>query len=274
MQIPILTYHSMQVDSNGYAGNDHHALAEDLRAIQSLGRRVVPLERAVAWHQGRLADAEVEGAIAITFDDGSWFDWYDLAHPSQGQQRSMYHILADFRAEAGADRQPGLHASCFVITSPAARRELDDKAMIGRGWWGDEWWGEAQASGLLGIECHSWDHNHPLLDRVGQRGQRKGDFAHIDSFDDCEIQLAKAAYYIAGKTGVRPRFFAFPWGQASDYLVGEYLPRFQDRHGFMAAFSTEPKPLERSDNRWNLPRYVCGRDWSTPEDFAALLGSG
>jgi hypothetical protein len=272
LQIPILTYHSMHVDSNEYGGNDHVALREDLRAIHGAGLRVVPLDTVVRWQQGELGDAEVAGSIAITLDDGSWFDFHDLDHPSCGPQRSMFNILQDFIAEFGAAAQPQLHASSFVITSPAARTELDQKIMIGKDWWTDDWWPQAQASGLMGIECHSWDHDHPSLEQVAQRHQVKGDFRAIDSFADCKLQVGQAGEYIRARLGAgAARHFAYPWGQASDYLAQQYFPQYPSLHGFAAAYTTEARPVSRADNRWLLPRYVFERDWQSPQQFRDLL---
>lgn len=272
MQIPVISYHAVNILSNSYPENDHIALAADLRLLHRLGYQIIPLDRVFDWHQGRLPDEDVEKTVAITLDDGSWFDFYDLEHPSCGWQRGMLGILQDFRDEVGAGNQARLHASSFVISSPAARDELDRKGLVGKGWWGDEWWPEAERSGLMSIECHSWDHNHPDLDRVAQREQLKGNFMVIDNPEDCEAQVARAADYIGEILGDRrPRYFAYPWGQASDYLRKEYLPTQQQRHGLQAAFSTEPRPVRRGDDRWALPRYVFGRDWRQAGELQAVL---
>lgn len=122
MHIPILTYHAMNVASNRYAENDHLALAQDLTTIQRMGLRVIPLSSVVEWRLGRLPDHAVEGCLAITLDDGSWFDYYDLEHPSCGPQRSMFNIARDFRDQHQG--QPAIPMSSFVISSPAARSIL------------------------------------------------------------------------------------------------------------------------------------------------------
>jgi peptidoglycan/xylan/chitin deacetylase (PgdA/CDA1 family) len=271
LHIPILSYHGMHVDSNDYDGNDHVALARDLRALHAAGFQVVEMDTVVQWHQGQLPDAMVEDAIAITFDDGSWFDFHDLDHPICGVQRSLLNILRDFQEEVGVEAQPSLHASSFVIVSPDARGELDRTCMIGRGWWTDGWWGEAQRSGLMSIESHSWDNLHPTLAEVAQAQQRKGDFRYVDSFEDCEAQLVQSAGYLHRCLGAAPRYFAYPWGQSSDYLAEIYLPEYRDRHGYIAAFTTDPRPVSREDDCWRLPRYMCERDWNSPQAFARLL---
>jgi hypothetical protein len=53
--------------------------------------------------------------------------------------------------------------------------------------------------------------------------------------------------------------------------VREYLPGFAHEHGLRAAFTTEPAPIERTSNRWLLPRYVCGHHWRAPGELESLL---
>jgi len=270
--IPVLTYHSNNVAGNEYRSNDHVALAEDLEAITELGWRVIPLGRVVDWLLGDDGPVADGPALALCFDDGSWFDFYDLDHPTCGPQRGFFNILRQFRDGPAGAREPELHASSFVIASPQAREDLDRTSLVGRGWWGDEWWGEAQASGLMSVECHSWDHVHPGVGTVAQQEQRKGDFRAVDTFPDCAAQVEQAAVYIQEHLGgVRPRLFAYPWGQASAYMVSTYFPNYQDQHGFRAAFTGESAPVERGMNRWWLPRFICGRDWDSSAGLAALL---
>lgn len=268
MNIPVLTYHSMNIQANTYAQNDHLALQSDLETIVELGYNIIPLSRVVDWHQGLVTDEEVSRSLAITLDDGSWFDYYDLEHPVCGMQRSMFNILRDFQSK---NARP-VHATSFVICSPQARTILDTNCMIGKGWWSDCWWAQASASGIMDIECHSWDHVHPQLEHVAQQEQIKGDFAQVNNFTDCEIQFAQAGDYIGQiLAGQRPTLFAFPWGEASDYAVSEYLPEYPTRHQFRAAFTIEPKAVERTDNVWLLPRLVCGTDWGSSQGLIRLL---
>ncbi len=274
MPIPVLTYHAVNVLQNTYADNDHIALASDLHTLASNGWNIVPLRMVVDWHQGSPVEFERNKVVALTFDDGSWFDYYDLDHPTCGLQRSFLNILSDFQAALPADQKTVFQATSFVICSPSARTELDRKGLIGKGWWGDEWWKPAHESGLLRIESHSWDHNHPDLDQVAQINQVKGDFTSINTYVDCDIQVARSGDYIQEQLeGTRPTLFAYPWGQASDYIMHIYFPTFQQRHGFTAAFTTEPKPVTKSDDIWALPRFVFGRDWSTPAGLVSLLSA-
>lgn len=269
LRVPVLCYHSLNIDNNDYTGNDHQALFHDLRLIHALGRRVVPLQWVVDWVRGRRSDAEMQGAVALSMDDGSHFDFHDMPHPSCGQQRGMLGILQDFQAEVG-NAQPHLHLTSFVIASPNARAELDQTCLVGKHWWGDEWWPAANDSGLMHVENHSWDHLHPTLEQVAHSRQVKSDFSQVDNYRDASDQIAQASQYIAQRSGRAPRLFAYPWGHTSEYLLSEYLP-YAGGHGLDGAFTTEPRPVQRQDNPWRLPRYVCGCDWRQAEQLRQIL---
>lgn len=271
-----MTYHAVNILTNRYAENDHIGLATDLREINRLGYQIVPLSEIVDWHQGIVEDSRLRNCLAISFDDGSWFDYHDLPHPTCGKQRSLFNILRDFQSEAGPAAQPRLHATSFVIASPEAREQLDRNGLIGLGWWGDDWWNAAQESGLISIQCHSWDHVHPDVEAVAQVDNIKGDFNRVTSFEDCDKQVRKAAEYINSVIdGYRPDLFAYPYGQSSDYLARNYFPNASSRHGYRAAFTTDPRPVTRTDDIWRLPRFVFGRDWRSPSGLQDLLaGAG
>lgn len=270
LAVPVLAYHANNVHSNQYEGNDHVALATDLRVLAEAGWRPISLDEVVAWQQGELAGAGLARRFALTFDDASDFDYHDIEHPTCGPQRSLFNVLGDFTAETGIAAM----ASSFVIASPDARAQLDQRSLVGRGWWNDDWWAGANASGRLAIECHGWDHLHPVLDSVAQRDGRSGDFRLVDTLEDCRRQLRDAAVLIGDLAGGRrPRHFAFPWGQYSDYLVREYLPEYAQEHGFVAAFTTQPEPVRRGDDRWRLPRLVCGEAWRSPRELRDRLAA-
>ncbi|MEQ1518702.1 MAG: hypothetical protein ABL931_19650, partial [Usitatibacteraceae bacterium] len=136
--IPILTYHSLNIAGNDYLGNDHVAFREDIALLTTLGWRVISLNDLVDYlgaPRGELPDK----CIAITFDDGTNFDFEDLPHPSAGMQRSMLNIMRDFAA-ANPGAQPTLHATSFVIASHEARDVMDRSCILGRDWMSDRWW--------------------------------------------------------------------------------------------------------------------------------------
>lgn len=268
MRVPILTYHSNNINGGDYASNDHVALAADLRLIHRRGLRIAPLSRVVDVLLGEAPESAVSDAVALSFDDGSWFDWHDIEHPTCGPQRAFAGILRDFGAECGAIP----HATSFVIVSPDARALLDQSCLIGRGWWTDDWWREAQRDGVLGIESHSWDHNHHTLPLTAQRDRRKGTFHSIDSYADADAEIRKASDWLdAHLAPHRASLFAYPYGESNDYLVRDYLPRYRAEHRLRAAFGTEPRPLESNSKRWLLPRYVCGQHWDSPAQLERVL---
>jgi peptidoglycan/xylan/chitin deacetylase (PgdA/CDA1 family) len=271
----ILTYHPLHIIENTYAGNDLLALESDLATLDRLGIQVRSLDQLfTAPGSDRLLNDLRMPVVSITFDDGSVFDFVDRPHPTCGPQRSAATILAQ-----NAARRPNLAASLplattFVIASPEARAELDRRDYFGGGYWGDEWWREAAASGVLGVESHSWDHNHPSLERTLQRDNVRGTFENIETVAEAEGEIARSLAYIERRAGVAPRFFAYPWGEANAFLVDEYLPHRGASLGLKAAVSSAPLAsgfVTEDSGRWLVPRFVCGHDWKSPEGLEALL---
>lgn len=263
MRVHVLTYHSNNVLGHDYDQNDHVALAEDLRLLHRLGLPVLPLRRCVDVLQGR-AEAPAERAVAISFDDGSWFDWHSLEHPTLGRQPGFRRVLLDSPQRA--------HGTAFVIASPQARAQLDQRGLAGLGWWDDSWWPEAARSGLIDIENHSWDHNHEILDATVVRSCPPGRFDALADFDEAEAEIVQAREYLDRVCAPQcSRLFAYPYGHVSDYLARDYLPRQRARHGLDAAFSTEPRPLQPGDDPWTYGRYVCGWHWRSPGELERLL---
>lgn len=271
MRVPILTYHAVNIAGSDYADNDHVAFAADLRLIDDLHLRIVPVHWVVEQLLG-VADRDLAHCVALTCDDGSWFDYHDLDHPLHGRQRSLFNCLVDFRADRGRAAQPDLHLTSFVIASPDARAHIDRVCLVDRGWMGDQWWRAAQASGLVAIENHSWDHNHVAVPETVQREQVKGSFVPIDTYAEADAEIRQASDWLDAHLPARPtRLFAYPYGETNDYLLDEYLPGFVDEHRLQAAFGTTPAPVEPDSSRWNLPRYVCGHHWRSPEALEDLL---
>ena len=263
---PILTYHSQIFQDNSYSGNNHVALARDLELIYSLGHRVQPLSRLADWLEGNADDRELGRAVFLTFDDGCNFDVQDLDHPEFGLQSSFRSIMQAFAATLDPARAAGLHATTFVIASEAARRAMDSQSLFGQNWMSSDWWRETDREGLIAIESHGWDHNHPDLG-----GDGRGGFENIDSESLCQEQVVRAAETIGGLTGRKPAFFAYPYGQSSAYMRDIWFPDFTDQHGCRAAFATEAAHVHKDSNRWNLPRYICGHDWQSPEMLREIL---
>lgn len=273
MRVPVLAYHAVNIAGNDYASNDPVAFAADLRLIHALGLRIVPLEWVVEQVAG-IGDRDLDGCVALTCDDGSSFDFEDLDHPTHGRQRSLYNSLLDFSAEQGADAQPDLHLTSFVIASPEARQHLDRDCLAGQDWMSDRWWADAQRSGLIAIENHSWDHNHPAVPLPGIEGMTRGSFLEVDNRARARAEIADATAYINARIApARTRIFCYPFSHVPEYLRSEYFPRHADEHGMIAAMGDGAEPVTMSSDRWNLPRYICGWHWKSPEALRGILES-
>jgi peptidoglycan/xylan/chitin deacetylase (PgdA/CDA1 family) len=275
----VLAYHSHRVLGGDYARNDHVALATDLRTIHAQRGRIVPLATIVdaldGGHGAPVDDARFD--VAITFDDGPVYDACDFVHPRFGPQRGFLGILRDFAAQFRTDLPSSPCATSFVIASPDARRRMErtyDRAhsYVGDGALGDGWWDDALASGMLAIANHSWDHLHEGLPAVAHSTDARGDFAQVATSRDADAQIAKAARYLAQRTHGRDApFFAYPYGHYNRFLVAEYLPANAARLRLRAAFTTDARPVAIGDDRWCLPRYVCGHDWTSADALRAIL---
>lgn len=271
MRVPVLTYHAQNIAGNDYAGNDLVAFGEDLRLIDDLGLRIVPLQSVVARLLGR-SDKDLTGCVALSCDDGTDFDVRDLRDPTWGPQRSLKGRMDDFIAERGADAQPGLHLTAFVIASPMARTDIDAQCLSGQGWMSEDWWAQAASSGRFAIENHSWDHNHDAIRFPGIAGMARGDFHQVDDRERARAEVADAARYIDQRTAPRrTSLFCYPFGHVPDYLLREYFPRHGDEHGMLAAVSDGACPVTPASDRWLLPRYIRGWHWKSPQDLEAIL---
>jgi peptidoglycan/xylan/chitin deacetylase (PgdA/CDA1 family) len=262
----VLTYHSQHIAGSTYPENDHIALAADLELINDSGLRIVPLHWLISLLNGERGDQDLHGAVCLTFDDGCDFDVRDIEFPGHGLQRSFLGIMEDFLSGAGAAAQPHLHATSFVIASSEARGILDASQLSGRGWISHDWWRAAEQHPMLAIENHGWDHNHPDLP-----GSGRGGFNQVDTFEHCLEQVVRAGASIEVESGRWPCLFAYPFGESSAYIRESFFPGQPNVHGCSAALGTAPAKVSRDSDRWNLPRYVCGRDWRSTEELADLI---
>ncbi len=266
-----MAYQSLRIHGNDYASNDLRAIAADLRLVTEAGFKVVPLRWVVdAWLENR--GGELNGKfVAFTCDKGADFDALDLPHPTVGAQRSVLNILRDFASEFPG-RQEALNVTSFVVASPEARTTLDSACLIGRGWWTHSWWRDAISSGLMHIANHSWDHNHELLDGQPPPGVTRGTFSNIRTKELADEEIARAAHYLrdaAPNPGLE--LFAYPYGESNEYLANEYFPCHGGPLGLRAAVTTRAGFLEPGCQKWEIPRFLFGRDWRSPSELRALL---
>lgn len=271
MHVPVLAYHAVNIDGNEYSNNDHVAFAADLRLIDDLGLRIVPLRWVVDQLLG-LADRDLDRCVALTCDDGSDFDFRDLEHAEHGRQRSLLNCMKDFISERGAGKQPHMHLTVFAIASPEARTEIDRGCLVNQGWMNEHWWAEAQASGLIAIENHSWDHNHPAVQLALIDGMPRGSFLDVNNHARASAEIADATRYINARIAPqRTSIFCYPFSHVSRYLHDDYLPNFHHEHGMDAAMGDGATPVTMESDRWNLPRYICGWHWKTPQALRDIL---
>lgn len=270
--IPVLTYHAAHAHGYDYASNDHLALEQDLKLIHAMGFRVARLQDIVDFVMGRGKPELHQGRwVALTFDDAPDCEYFDLHHPDFGCLKSFYRILVESASTAVSD-WPAPTAVSFAIANNEARVALDRACLAGRGHWRDCWWHEAAETGVLAFANHSWDHAHVAVPVIRQREQRKGTFLGVDNEADADAQIAAAQRYIWLRTaGCSLPYFAYPFGEAPDYLTLEYFPRFADRHRTQAAFGTQGDYATVGADRWHIPRFVCGEHWHSPEELATIL---
>lgn len=84
------------------------------------------------------------------------------------------------------------------------------------------------------------------------------------------MQIEQAEAFIRKTVGEEHAIglFAYPDGRSSGFLRSEYFP---GQNRIRAAFGTSPGRVSGASDRWDLPRYVCGDHWSTPDELADLL---
>ena len=264
----ILTYHSQNIRGRTSKDNDHVAFCEDLERLHETGLQVISLQQLLDRLEDKYMDEGTVDSVCLTFDDGCDFDVRDISYPGFGMQRSFLGILQDFIDRHGADAQPGLHATSFVIASEHARQVIDSRSLFGKGWMSDDWWPECNQGKLMSIGNHGWDHNHPDLEP--QDGARGG-FTSVKSQQQCERQVIQAAEFIDTKAGSWPEFFAYPFGESSAFIREQFFPDQRPHHRCRAALGTDPGMVSQQSKHWNLPRFVCGRDWQNPEQLLSLL---
>ncbi len=235
--------------------------------INSLGLRVVPLQYVVDQLLG-IAKYDLAKAVVLTCDDGCDLEIYDVAYPFFGTQVGFLNILKQAHQDFGW--KPTM--TSFVIADAIARGLMDTSCLFGENWLSDDWWNATEVVKYFSIGTHGWDHNHPVLGASGFDGMSLGNFFDVDTFLRAEYQVEQSIRYINEK--IKPtvcRFFAYPYGNVPNYLRSDYLPKNASRLGLLAALGTEAGYINDASDIWNLPRYVCGWHWKTPQELKDIL---
>ena len=266
----VLTFHSHNIAGNDYATNDHVALDATLAHLE---RERVPVLRlldvARRLRAGAL-DRLPERFACITFDDGTDYDWRDLAHPQHGPQRSMFSVLrAHSRRLLGVLWTRRAHATSFVIASSVARSEISGTALGDASLMSDSWWRAAQRSGLMDIGTHGWNHVHPAVSEMRAQPDLIERFDRVQTPAEAALQVDRAFDAIRNTAGGDAgRVFAYPYGQVSEFIATHHLPA---QKNIVAAVSVEPAPVHGKSDPWRIPRFVCGHDWKDEAGLAAIL---
>ena len=261
MKIPVLTYHSTNIDGNTYQRNDLIAFKQDLELINALNVEIISTHRLVAWVRGEIELDESLNYVVLTFDDGCELDFWDWQHPIHGQQQSFYSSMKAYDGD--------IHATSFVIASKQARNTLAETCTAGFQIWGGGWWKKAENTGLFSIENHSWDHLHTSLDTVNQQNNEKGDFTKIITLDDADSQIKEATRYINSQINNKVTLFAYPYGHYNPYLTETYFANQQS--SIKAAFTCDANRVNQRTNIWSIPRYVCGQHWKSSAELEIIL---
>lgn len=250
--VMVLAYHPRIDTGDSYETNELIAFNEDLRLLNESGFQIVPLVWVSEWISG--GRDIPENSVAITFDDGA------------DATLAFLEAMEVFQLEV-APQQPHLHATTFVIASPAARADIGGEQDLA-----DNWWRIVEESPLMSIENHSWDHNHPSVEtKCDDTSPDEHGFRVIDEYSEATCEVALASTFIRDVTGRRPIHFAYPYGQSSYYLRETYLPEFSGQHGITAAFSTAGRKVSSDSSIWNVPRFVHRWHWEQKSQLAELL---
>jgi len=268
-RIPVLTYHSLHAPGEGYATNDHMALETDLQIIRMMKFNVAPLTDIARYVAGTGAAYLQSGSwVGLSFDDAPDWDYYDFCVDG----RRLKSFLTLLRAAADVENGFVPCAVSFVIASPDARSVLDRVCIAGNGNWRDTWWEDAARSGVLAIGNHSWDHAHPDVSPDRHRADNRDSFFGIDCFERADRQIARAEAYINSRTGSRSvGLFAYPYSDASEYLVQEYFPRYGGQNGIVGAFYGNGEYVTSAASQWKIPRFECREHWKSPSDLVRIL---
>jgi len=269
----ILTFHSQNIAGNAYANNDHVALDECLTFLRASRLPILRLLDVVRCLRAGSFASLPDKFVCITFDDGCDFDWHDLRRGEWGVQKSMFAILRKHSVRIlGPWWLRKVSATSFVIASSEARHDISLAALGDPELMSDTWWRQAQASGLLDIGTHGWNHVHPAVREMRARPELIERFDRVSTVDDAVVQV-KDAFHVIHSTarGDAGRLFAFPYGQVSNYIADEYLPAQSE---ILGAVTSEAKPLCGDCSPWRLPRYICGWNWKSNGDLAEIFARG
>jgi hypothetical protein len=101
----------------------------------------------------------------------------------------------------------------------------------------------------------------------------RGEFHAVANEALAEFEIAQAQDYIAARTGRTPTVFCYPFGHIPPFVHDDWLPRRGTSIGLDVAVGDGAQPVTPASDRWNLPRYICGWHWKTPDQLRVILAS-
>lgn len=211
VNIPILCYHNFS-NVPGSMNLTPARFEEQLKYLQDNGYTVIPLKEAVAYLQGK-RDNLPNKPIVITIDDG-WSSAY----------KSMFPIARKFNVPV----------TLFIYpqTISEGKNSLTWDELK-----------ELQATGLVEIESHTWDHpNFKVMKK------------HLSpqAFDTyVQKQLEKSKKVLQDQLGTPVTLLAWPFG-----IYNEYLEKQAAAAGYDMAFTIDARPANKSFRAMAMPRFM------------------
>lgn len=209
----VLTYHS--IDRSGSPISvDPVAFARHLEWFATAGRRGSGAGVPVVGLDELVDGDPKEDAVALTFDD----------------------CFSNFATEAAPGlRDRGLPATVFIVTEQAGR---------------DNAWGGRSAPGIPTLPLLGWDAIGPLMEQGFSVGSHTRSHPRLPALGAAalEDELAGSAATIERELGVRPRWFAYPYGAFNPTVVERTRALYQ------GAVTTEYRSIAPTEDRARIPR--------------------
>ena len=113
--------------------------------------------------------------------------------------------------------------------------------------------------GGVDIQDHSYAH-HRLADWPANMSER-------DYRNWIRNDLQKGSDILAAHLGVRPKFFAIPYGEYNHIVIEEAT-----KVGYKAILTQDPGAVSSETNRFQIPREpILGNNWATMDHFKMIL---
>jgi peptidoglycan/xylan/chitin deacetylase (PgdA/CDA1 family) len=217
---PVIDWIGIPDDYTVYQG----AFRQQIQSMKRAGVHFIPPQQLENIVRNRVSPPEK--CVLITLDDGD-VSQYRYAFPVLRQEQVPFTLFL-ISGQVGARSFNGLE----MMTWPEIR--------------------EMAASGLATIGSHT--HNLHMLDR-----SRQPVFANPEKAQEFSEDLRVSMFTIEQQTGVRPRYFAYPYGFGNPQTDDAAL-----RLGMRLLFSLRPGVEHPGDKAFYVRRFmVTSSNWAT-----------